>query len=105
MHVRAQARTAKMFQACLAPFSAEKYNTGAGRRSAAARYIKMLPFLFLSSDEDPIIPLRQGMRFCEKVRACGGRAEFYRILGAKHGADCRTADTMRLVKQFLKATL
>ena len=66
---------------------------------------EMPPFLFLSGDEDPIIPLRQGMRFCEKVRSCGGRAEFYRILGAKHGAGCWTADTMRLVKQFLKATL
>ena len=65
----------------------------------------MPPFLFLNGDEDPIIPLRQGMRFCEKVRACGGRADFYRIVGAKHGAGCWTSETMRLVKQFLRATL
>ncbi len=65
----------------------------------------MPPFLFLNGDEDPIIPLRQGMRFCEKVRACGGRADFYRIVGAKHGAGCWTAETMRLIRQFLRATL
>ena len=67
---------------------------------------KAMPsFLFLNGEEDPIIPLKQGMRFCEKVRSCGGRADFYRIVGAKHGAGCWTTETMRLVRQFLRATL
>lgn len=63
------------------------------------------PFIFLNGDKDPIIPLKQGMRFCERVREAGGTAEFYKILGAQHGAGCWTTDALKLVIQFLKATL
>ena len=67
---------------------------------------KKLPaFLFLSGDADPIIPLRQGIRFCEKVRACGGSAELYKLIGAGHGADCWTPDALRLMRQFFIASL
>lgn len=64
---------------------------------------KLPPFLFLQGEEDPIIPLRQGLRFCEKVRECGGRAEFIKICGAGHGAGCWTKEAMELIGQFLQA--
>lgn len=49
--------------------------------------------------------VKQGLRFCERVREAGGTAEFYKIVGAQHGAGCWTLDAMKLVIQFLKATL
>lgn len=64
---------------------------------------KLPPFLFLQGEEDPIIPLRQGLRFCEKVRECGGRAEYVKICGAGHGTGCWSEDAMKLVGQFLKS--
>lgn len=64
---------------------------------------KLPPFLFLQGEEDPIIPMAQGLRFCEKVRACGGRAEFVKIAAAGHGTGCWTPEAMQLVAQFLKA--
>lgn len=64
---------------------------------------KLPPFLFLQGEEDPIIPLRQGLRFCEKVRECGGRAEFVKICGAGHGGGCWTREAMELISQFLQA--
>ena len=44
-------------------------------------------------------------RFCNRVRACGGKAEFYKILGASHGAGCWTSESMALIRRFLKATV
>ncbi|MBQ4086344.1 MAG: alpha/beta hydrolase [Clostridia bacterium] len=77
--------------------------------ASATNYIapgKPMPaFLFLNGDQDPIIPLRQGDRFCKKVRECGGRAEFYKIVGGGHGNGCWTEDAMALVKKFLDATV
>lgn len=64
---------------------------------------KLPPFLLLQGEEDPIIPMAQGLRFCEKVRACGGRAEFVKIAAAGHGTGCWTPEAMQLVAQFLKA--
>ncbi len=63
---------------------------------------KLPAFLFLQGEEDPIIPMAQGLRFCEKVRSCGGRAEFVKIAGAGHGVGCWTAEAMQVVAQFLK---
>ncbi len=63
------------------------------------------PFLFLNGDKDPIIPVQQGLRFCDRVREAGGTAEFYKIVGAMHGAGCWTAEATQLVIQFLKATV
>ncbi len=63
------------------------------------------PFLFLQGDEDPIIPMAQGIRFCESLRQAGGRAEFYRILGGGHGTGCWTNEAMDLIASFLRATL
>lgn len=60
-------------------------------------------FLFLQGEEDPIIPMAQGLRFCDKVRECGGRAEFVKIAAGGHGAGCWSPEAMQLVAQFLKA--
>lgn len=64
---------------------------------------KLPPFLFLQGDDDPIIPMAQGLRFCDRIRECGGRAEFVKIAGGGHGAGCWTPEAMQLVAQFLKA--
>ena len=66
---------------------------------------KMPPFLFLSGDADPIIPLAQGERFCQKVIDAGGSAEFYKIVGGGHGTGCWNEETLSLISRFLKATL
>ena len=39
------------------------------------------------------------------MAACGGKAEFYKILGASHGAGCWTSESMALIRRFLKATV
>ncbi len=65
---------------------------------------KKLPaILFVNGEEDPIIPMRQGLRFCEKIRACGGRAEFVKIANGGHGNGCWSAEVMKLLTQFFKA--
>lgn len=64
---------------------------------------KLPAFLFLQGDDDPIIPMAQGLRFCDKVRECGGRAEFVKIAAGGHGAGCWSREVMQLVAQFLKA--
>lgn len=64
---------------------------------------KIPPFLFIQGDDDPIIPMAQGLRFCDKVRECGGRAEFVKIAAGGHGLGCWTPEVMQLVSQFLKA--
>ena len=64
---------------------------------------KKLPrFLYLQGEEDHIIPMAQGLRFCEQVRAHGGRAEFVKIVGAGHGSGCWTQEAVELIAQFLK---
>ncbi|MGN0377747.1 MAG: alpha/beta hydrolase fold domain-containing protein [Suilimivivens sp.] len=64
---------------------------------------KLPAFLFLQGEDDPIIPMAQGLRFCDKVRSCGGRAEFIKIAAGGHGTGCWTPEAMQLVAQFLKA--
>lgn len=64
---------------------------------------KLPAFLFIQGEEDPIIPVRQGLRFCDKVREQGGRAEFVKICGVGHGTGCWTKEVMELIGQFLKA--
>ena len=64
---------------------------------------KLPAFLFLQGEEDPILPMRQGLRFCEKVREHGGRAEFVKVCGAGHGTGCWTKEVMEMVGQFLRA--
>lgn len=64
---------------------------------------RMPAFLFLQGDEDPIIPMAQGLRFCDKVRECGGKAEFVKIAAGGHGNGCWSQEAMQLITQFLKA--
>lgn len=67
---------------------------------------KKLPaVLFLNGDDDQIIPLRQGLRFCEKIRGNGGRAEFIKIAGGFHGHGCWTLEAMESIIQFFKVYL
>lgn len=61
-----------------------------------------LPALaYFVGDEDDLIPMEQGLRLCRNLRNLGGRAEFYRIIGGSHGADCYFEGSLQLVKQFL----
>ena len=61
-----------------------------------------LPALIcLTGDEDRIIPMQQGIRLCRNVREAGGRAEFYRIIGANH-EECFFDETLDLIDKFLK---
>lgn len=64
---------------------------------------KLPPILFINGEEDPIIPMRQGLRFCEKIRACGGRAEFVKIANGGHGNGCWSPAVMELLGQFFNA--
>lgn len=64
---------------------------------------KMPAFLFIQGDDDWIIPMAQGLRFCDKVRECGGRAEFVKIAAGGHGHGCWSPEVMDLVVKFLKA--
>ena len=64
---------------------------------------KLPPFLFLQGEEDPIIPMQQGLRFCQKIRDCGGRAEFVKICGAGHGQGCWTKEAMDIIAHFIQA--
>lgn len=64
---------------------------------------KLPPVLFINGEEDPIIPMKQGLRFCEKIRACGGRAEFVKIANGGHGNGCWSAEVMELLGQFFNA--
>lgn len=65
---------------------------------------KKLPaFLFLQGDDDPIIPMAQGLRFCDRLRACGARAQFVKIAAGGHGTGCWSKEAMQIVTQFIKA--
>ena len=61
----------------------------------------MPPFMFIQGDEDAIIPVRQGVRFCARVRECGGRAEFFKVAGAQHGRGCWTPQVYAQIVHFL----
>ncbi len=65
---------------------------------------KKLPsFLFMQGDEDAIIPMAQGLRFCDRVRECGGRAEFIKLAGAGHGNGCWGRESVAQVIRFFEA--
>ncbi|MBQ6679405.1 MAG: alpha/beta hydrolase [Lachnospiraceae bacterium] len=63
------------------------------------------PFLFVQGDEDPIIPMAQGLRFCEKLREYGGRAEFLKVAGAQHGTGVWSEEMLRYTADFFHAYL
>ncbi|MCD7711685.1 MAG: alpha/beta hydrolase [Firmicutes bacterium] len=58
-------------------------------------------FLLIQGEEDPIIPMAQGLRFCDRVIEAGGRAEFIKVCGAGHGGACWTPEVMETIAQFL----
>ncbi len=65
---------------------------------------KKLPaFLLIQGEEDGIIPMAQGLRFCDRVRGAGGRAEFVKVCAAGHGGACWTPEVMDTIAQFLLA--
>lgn len=66
---------------------------------------KLPPYLYLVGDEDDMIPVTQGDRFCKKLREYGGRAEIYKISGAGHTYGCWTDEVLALIAQFLRANL
>lgn len=67
---------------------------------------KKLPaMLFLCGDDDQIIPMEQGLRFCQKLRDNGGRAEFIKVAGGFHGHGCWTLEAMDEVIKFFKVYL
>ena len=65
--------------------------------------MKLPPFLFVQGDDDAIIPMAQGLRFCDRLRECGGRAEFLKIAGGEHGAGVWSAEMLDYVVKFFKA--
>ena len=66
---------------------------------------KLPPFLFVQGDDDAIIPMGQGLRFCEKLREAGGRAEFLKIAGGEHGVGVWSEEMLRYVSGFFHAYL
>lgn len=66
---------------------------------------KLPAFAYFIGDEDNLIPMEQGLRLCQKIRDCGGRAEIYRIIGAGHGDGCFFPGTFDLICKFLDTFL
>ena len=64
-----------------------------------------VPFLYVIGDDDPIIPVRQGVRFCSALRDAGGRAELVKVAGAGHGNGVWGSEMMDTVIRFFKAYL
>ena len=62
-----------------------------------------VPFLYVIGDEDPIIPVMQGLRFCEAIRDAGGRAELVKIAGAGHGNGVWGSKMLDTVIDFFRA--
>ena len=73
------------------------------RASPLYRIERTPPFLFIQGDDDPIIPMAQGLRFCERLREKGGRAEFIKVAGGQHGVGVWTRETLENIVQFFKA--
>ena len=67
--------------------------------------MKLPPVLFIQGDEDEYIPMQQGLRFCERIRECGGRAEFFKVAGAGHGIGVWSEEMLRLVGKFFHTYL
>ncbi len=66
---------------------------------------KLPPFLFVQGDDDAIIPMAQGLRFCDKLREYGGRAEFLKVAGGEHGTGVWSQEMLSYVAQFFSAYL
>lgn len=81
----------------------EKYLREASPYYYIKEGMKLPPFLFVQGDEDPIIPMAQGLRFCDRLRECGGRAEFLKIAGGEHGGGVWSAEMLDYVVKFFKA--
>jgi acetyl esterase len=43
------------------------------------------PFLLIHGTDDPVVPIAQSERFCEKLRGAGVACELYRVDGGGHG--------------------
>jgi len=61
------------------------------------------PFFFIQGDDDQIIPMAQGLRFCEELRAHGGRAEFMKVVAGEHGTGVWSEEMLREMVRFFKA--
>lgn len=61
------------------------------------------PFLIMHGDEDGMVPFDQSARMYEKLKACGKRAELYKVCGAGHGIRFYTTELMHIVLRFLNA--
>ena len=90
----------------------ERYREDSERYLAAASPIRYLdgaervpPFLFVQGDEDQIIPMAQGLRFCDRVIERGGRAEFVKIAGGLHGPGVWSGEMLTTVAQFFRTYL
>ena len=73
------------------------------RASPLHRIERTPPFLFIQGDDDRIIPMAQGLRFCDALREKGGRAEFVKVAGGEHGASVWTRETLDCIVQFFRA--
>ena len=81
----------------------EKYLKAASPQYYIQRARTLPPFLYVIGDEDPIIPMAQGMRFCDQLRACGGRAELMKVAGAGHGNGVWGSEMLQEVIRFFQA--
>ena len=63
---------------------------------------KLPPFLFVQGDDDAIIPMAQGLRFCDRLRECGGRAEFLKVAGGEHGSGVWSEEMLKYVAAFFQ---
>ena len=61
--------------------------------------------MYFVGDRDEIIPVAQGQRLCQKLRDCGSRADFVKIIGAGHGMHCWNGQSMEMIKNFFDATV
>ena len=66
---------------------------------------KLPPFLFVQGDDDGIIPIAQGLRFCDELRKHGGRAEFLKVVGGEHGVGIWSREMLQYTADFFKAYL
>ena len=83
----------------------EKYLQSASCSRLIPTAKNLPPFLFLQGDDDIWIPMAQDARFCDNIRAAGGRAEMIKITGAGHGHGCWTPEVYDQIIKFLKAYL
>ena len=90
----------------------DRYVEDPGRYLAAASPIlyiddaeRLPPFLFIQGDGDQIIPMAQGLRFCDRIVERGGSAEFVRIAGGLHGPGVWSEEMLSHAAAFFKANL